>query len=395
MPILAEANRVKFSLFEEATFGVIPTGTKLQDLRITSENLKQDTDSTASNELRFDRQRSNLIRTGLRANGGFEFEFSYGSFDSLWQALLFSAPWTNVISVAAGLSDVTVTSGTKTYTSPTGWANVPPAGSWVLFSGFPANSAANGLKKVASSNANDIVVEQAVDTEAPGPAITADQGAQIVNGATKRSFTAELDFTDLAPATLGKFRHHTGLVPNTAELNVQTNGIITGSFGFLGSRELSAAVTAGDGANTLATTTQPMNAIENVIAVLESGQAIDITDFTLRVNNNLGERLRVGTLGAFDIRAGTIDVEGTLEGYYEDSLLIDKYLNWANTSLVLQFLDAAGHRYLIEVPRCKFSDGTRNATGINTDIKTPLSWTAFAHETELVTLKWYRWPAAA
>lgn len=75
-----------------------------QIMRHTGESLKQDTTVVTSEEIRSDRQIADIIRTGVGASGGVDFELSYGTFDDYLQAVLFSAGWSTEVTLPSALS---------------------------------------------------------------------------------------------------------------------------------------------------------------------------------------------------------------------------------------------------------------------------------------------------
>ncbi|KKK75474.1 hypothetical protein LCGC14_2873330, partial [marine sediment metagenome] len=66
---MGNANRVKVSYVVESSFGVAETGSNLQTLRLTNESLVHDMATTTSEELRSDRQISDIARIGLSTSG--------------------------------------------------------------------------------------------------------------------------------------------------------------------------------------------------------------------------------------------------------------------------------------------------------------------------------------
>lgn len=87
---MSDANRLRLSYVEETSWGVTPAAPTLKALRFTGESLEANADFTSSNEIRDDRQVSDVIRTNFGAGGDVNFELSYGAFDDLLAALLFS-----------------------------------------------------------------------------------------------------------------------------------------------------------------------------------------------------------------------------------------------------------------------------------------------------------------
>lgn len=100
------ANGAAFIVGDDFAFTVEKAD--LQVMRITGESLKQDTTVVVSEEIRSDRQIADIIRTGVGASGGIDFELSYATFDDFLQAILFSDGWSTEVtlpSAPSALSD--------------------------------------------------------------------------------------------------------------------------------------------------------------------------------------------------------------------------------------------------------------------------------------------------
>ncbi len=62
---MGDANRVQVSYVQESTFGAQETGSNLQILRLNNESLVHDKATTVSEEMRADRQVSDIVRIGV------------------------------------------------------------------------------------------------------------------------------------------------------------------------------------------------------------------------------------------------------------------------------------------------------------------------------------------
>ena len=69
MAELQSTNRVKLSKVRESTFGVTPTSPVFKTQRQTSSSLALNPQTVVSNEIRSDRQVTDLILVGLQAGG--------------------------------------------------------------------------------------------------------------------------------------------------------------------------------------------------------------------------------------------------------------------------------------------------------------------------------------
>ncbi len=385
---VSDTNRVQLACVEETSFGVKVTGSNLQILRHTGETLKQETGIQVSQEIRSDRQIADVARTSIHASGQINYEMSYGAYDDLLAAALMSAGWSSPETVGPITTIAAVATGNTFTDSGNGLADLD-VGQWIKVSGF-SNAANNGFFKLVSVAAGEIQVSGGtlVD-ESASPSVTITQGGQIVNGTTKTSFNIERTFSDLT----GELSLFTGMMVDTLSLNAALNAMITGSVGFIGSREESLAASGGTGYDAAATG-EVMNGVDDITGLLEGGAVLNAQSVSFTLANNLRAREKLGHLGAFDMGTGTVNVTGTLEAYFESATLFDKYLNYTATSLSLVLLDGAGNAYVIDLPNARFTDGSRQAGAQNQDVLANLSFQAFRHATEAVTIRIARFPAA-
>ena len=93
---MSSANRVQLSFAQETNWNVMPTAA-FQILRYTGESLNSNLQTIASNEIRDDRSISDLIQVSRTSGGGFDFELSAGSYDSLLEGALFGNWTSNVL----------------------------------------------------------------------------------------------------------------------------------------------------------------------------------------------------------------------------------------------------------------------------------------------------------
>jgi len=376
---------------EDSTWGTVPASPTLQNLRFTGESLKQDTDSVASREIRSDRQVTDFIRTGVRANGSINFELSYGTYDDFMRAGLLSAAWTSPVTVIA-TSAVDVTAASNKFEPHTGtWTATPAAGTWIKTSGF-SETGNNGYFKVASATSGEIVVtcknSTLANENASAASITG--GAYIVNGTTTadNSFSIERKHSDIASV----FEYWTGMMIPSFSMEVPANGLITGTFDFLGKREYSATATIGTGYDT-ATTTDVMNCIDDVDAFFINEAAYDITGFNFATNNNLRERLEVATLGAVSVGAGKFGVSGGIKAYFEDNTELDYYRDWTTTNCALS-VTKSSNTYIFDWPTMKVKAGSAPATGENTDLIADMEFESYMDSAESITMRVSKFPAA-
>lgn len=388
---MSDANRVKLSYVGEgAAFGVAKAAT-LKVLRHTGESLKQDTTVIVSEELRSDRQIADIIRTGVGASGGINFELSYGTYDDFLKAILCSANWSAEKSKTA----TTISASSVDNCLRDSEAGFITAGfvrnQWIKISGFTTTALGNnGFAKIVSVDSDEMILSNKIlISKSAGDEVTIQMGSQIKNGTENLlSWNIERQYIDLDPDVFSLF---TGMCLNTLSLDIPADGTIKGTMAFLGSLEDSLNASAGVGYAD-ASITKIMTGANHVDQILENETEIGILSFTLNITNNLRQRLQVGTLGATSVGTGTIEISGSISLYLSDAILFDKYLDQTPTSLAIAVTDGVGNSYLIEIPAIKLVDGSRPAGGLNTDVVGDFEWRACLSDAESISIRITRFP---
>ncbi|UOF80022.1 putative major tail structural protein [Caudoviricetes sp.] len=379
---MSDSNRVNLAYVKEVTYGTIP-GTQMKNLRFTSESLGQDTDSTSSQEIRSDRQVTDLVRTNIKSSGELNGEMSYGAHDDFMEWGLQSAAWSAAVVTAASPTSLAigVASGVATITRVTGSFTTDGfvVGGFIYTTNF-TNASNNGMfgPILSVGGTTMTVAAGAMIAETADSNATCQQINTIANGTTANSFFVEKQFQDLS----NKFARYRGQMVDGFKMQFGATEIATCGFTMMGIREESSAVTGGTGTNLAAATGNVMNGIDNVNSFLEGGTAqTGILSLNLQVANNLRARNQIGTLGAVSIGSGTVAVTGTMQAYFTSETLVDKYLNWTQSSIRLVTIDAALDYYLFDLPAVKYSNARRVASGLNQDVIMDMAFTAFMHPT--------------
>lgn len=390
---LAASNRVGLRFKPEATFGVPVTASACYAIRMTGESLTYDLKTTTSNEIRSDRQITDLPVVDAESNGGKNFELSYAEYDSFIEAVL-QGTW-NVFGVngvsAAIPTSATFAASTLTAGAATSGASIftnLAQGQWVKIAGSTI-SGQNIWAQVSTSVAPTSTVLTFQGT--PFTALTGNGGAavtvsaaRVTNGTTQRSITLEENFGDIT-----QFLTYKGQVVNKMSLSMKPGSIITGNFDFLGQGMTSQATSLLHATVTPSTTNGVMNAVNNVSNFLEGGAALSNTfvqGLTLDVNNNLRGQDAIGTLGNVGIASGTFSPSGSLDLYFADATQYQKFLNNTSTSLSFRLNDASLNGYVFTFPNVKYSGGKINAAGINQDVPVNLTWQALRDTVSGVTM---------
>lgn len=396
----------------EVSWGVTPDPAAFTEMRFTSESLSYGIQTKSSDEIRSDRQLSDLILTGAEATGGINYELSYGTYDPFLAAALMSAGWSTPVVVAAATDIAAVTLGNKYTSTSTDFAAVGAyivPGQWLKVSGF-ANAANNGYKRVISVAAGvlEVAVGEIALVDAAATLAITMKGSRIRNGVTESSFTLARHHADVG---VEQMFIYTGMVVDSMDMKLAAGSIITGAFNFKGKQEKLAQKTGaylalyeqvlgtGEKAGPVAaSTTQIINAVSNVANVIE-GSSLDamagvyINSLDVSIKNNARGLTAVGSLGSVDMGYGRCDVTGNMKAYFINNTLYDKYINNARSGLSFRIFDGAGNTYIVTIPTIEFNSAKVNAGGGNQDITVDIGWTGLMHTTQLNTIQIDRFPA--
>lgn len=194
----------------------------------------------------------------------------------------------------------------------------------------------------------------------------------LANGTTLKSYTLEGEFSDITQFLILK-----GCRVGQVSLSFRNQATVTGTIDFTGKVASIAQVTAGTGAATAATTTDVMSAV-NVSGFTEGGSSTEVLAWDLTINNNVRTQPILGTAASSmkGIGLGRFVVTGSLETYFADETLYEKYLDFTATTHALTVADAAGNTYVFSLPRVRYTDGNPDVTGNDTDVILPQAFQA-------------------
>ena len=94
---MANTSETRLAYVAESTWGTTPATPAFQISRFTGEGLTPSINTTTSEELRQDRNITDLIQTGQTAGGNVDFELSFGAIDDLLESVLYSTWVSDVI----------------------------------------------------------------------------------------------------------------------------------------------------------------------------------------------------------------------------------------------------------------------------------------------------------
>lgn len=379
----ADTNQVQLRYSTETAWGETPSTPTMQDIRITSESLIHNKNTVLSEVIRNDRLRDSLVEVAVNAEGDIGIEMSFGDtgaatteLDDMWEAL-FQSTFTTITDASL---DVTVVATARTFTDA-GATFVTAGfliGHWVRFAGF-TNAGNNGVFQIETVTETVITVTTASADDSgglvneTGPAMGVTATAKVIRvGTTPTSLLIEKEYSDVT-----EFVYFTGMRVGSLSMSVEAESIATGTLTFQGKEGFSQATTIGDGSPAAASSDTSLNATSDVGGLQEGGTNLTtaLRSVALEMNNNLRPKPQVGDRSPVNIGLGFVDVSGTIEAYFEDNVLYDKFLQHTGTSLSFKLIDpVTGSTMVWTVPNLFFSSGNPTTSGGNDDVILPMEF---------------------
>lgn len=217
----------------------------------------------------------------------------------------------------------------------------------------------HGMRSV-SGDINIEFASQDFDTLVEGAFCGTWAADVLTTGTERRSFTVVRQFTDLEAADK-PFHIFTGVEYNSFNLTVTPNSIVTATFGVIGQDlALSETEITGSTYDTL-TNDCPFDGFTGT--VLEGGATIGIvTEISLTLENGLEPRPVVGDDKTLEPTIGMSMVTGNLTVYFEDSEMLEKFINETASSIEFS-LEHSGKTYTFEMPSVIYTGGQPDVAG--------------------------------
>lgn len=367
----ATSNRTGMHYILESVIGTTPATPALIELRYTGEGINFDVETTVSDEIRSDRQITDLVPVSQTSSGNIDIEFSFGAYDPLLEGALFAEYSTQVgIDAATTIS----TDADGILDSANGLGNIV-VGQWIKVQGFVTNSGENNaVYRVLTAAVGEVTVDPApASVESAGPTVTI-TGQMLRNSTTVKSFTIQKRFND---ATIPEYNNFTGMHVNGLSLNFESGAILGGSFDFIGLTGVLTSTQIAGATDVPAATSDVMNAVtdlQNIEFDDTDTAACTITSMTVDVANNLRAQNAIGSLASCGIGVGRFEVTGAISLFFQDSTEYDKYTGNTAFKLSMRAEDVSGQAYVFTFPRIKYESMTLASGGTDTDIVLEGSW---------------------
>lgn len=347
---LAQIRRIK-----EATFGVTPVAGNGGNLRVTGESFNFDVKKEESKELRADRQIGYVVPVSAGATGGFNFHLSYGEYDPEMESALqstFTVYGTNGVGTPfAGTFTATTIVPDANPTGSSAFTNLV-RGQWFRLQSTSGPNSGKFFK--VSSTVTPTAALITLDASTPAVVSAAEAGcviqtSRLTNGIAQTSFTYEKEYPDV-----GQFFAFKGMTPGKMMLNFVAAALTDGSFEFMGKNSVRGTSTIMPGTTAASRTGEIQSGATGVGQLWEAGVPLSSTfikSLNLTLDNVQRSQEAIANYGYVGIGSGTLAVTATMEAYFANGDLYDKFLNNVYTSIVVGTQDPAGNGYIMTLPR--------------------------------------------
>jgi hypothetical protein len=170
----------------------------------------------------------------------------------------------------------------------------------------------------------------------------------IKNGVTLNQFSIEKGFADVP-----FYQVFSGMAVNTFTLNLQGNSPVTAAIDFMGTGYTQGTTTLDPA---------PIDAVQGGLfdsytgEIKEGGVTVaDVMSLTLSINNNLTPAFVLFNENVAEIIDGRCNVEGTVQLYFQDSTIYNKFANDTESSLEFTLKSNATDGYTFKLPRIKYT----------------------------------------
>ncbi|GAA4652082.1 phage tail tube protein [Kistimonas scapharcae] len=175
-------------------------------------------------------------------------------------------------------------------------------------------------------------------------------------GTTRRSFTVERHFADI-----GQYHRFSGVELNGFSLSMAPNSMVTGSFTTVGKGMATATAAITGAIYADPTAGVPFDSFSGALKVDNAASAV-VTSIELSLENGLEALFVIGSAETLQPSIGRCNVTGSMSVYFEDSSMIDRFINETETALEFT-LAGDGGSYTFTLPRIKFGSGAPEVSG--------------------------------
>lgn len=176
-------------------------------------------------------------------------------------------------------------------------------------------------------------------------------------GVTRSSLTVEAGNTDI-----NQFQQYTGVIVDKMTLAVPVTGVVTAKFSMIGKQQTNSTSTIDTTPGiTAAGEYEPF--VHNAGTFKEGGSTVGyLTSIDMTIDNGNTANFSLGSNYARDLSVSFTKITGTVNAWFEDVVMYNKFLN--NTASSIDFTLTDGTNTLeIKLPAVTYTGATRTITG--------------------------------
>lgn len=240
---------------------------------------------------------------------------------------------------------------------------------------------AGGFYQIVSLTDDAIVVDRAVPVVPAGGKVTI-KGSMLRNPGTSAEITPQSCTVETGFQDVDQYFSVDGLRCGSIEMEVSSGSIITGQSTFQGRETKRSAVEKLTGASYTvleAPVTEVVSATANVGSLSVNGveQSTAIKSIQFSIDGNLRNQQAVGSKFPIGIAAGRLNLTGTIEAYFADGEMYDRFINHETVSLAFPIIDQDKNTYYFTIPAFKVSSDPIAPGGLDQDVMESMEFTAF------------------
>ena len=151
--------------------------------------------------------------------------------------------------------------------------------------------------------------------------------------------------------------YYRGCKVSSMNFNFATGSILNGSFNIVGLTEEATSTAISGETVTNVPAYSIMNSVSSIGTVYLEGVSLGTCSFQsldLTYDNQINAAKSIGTLGACDTASFSVQITGSVEVYFQDLSLYNKFLNAESFGVTIILTDGDGNSIGLNMPKCKF-----------------------------------------
>lgn len=371
-------------------FGTTMAAGNGTNVNMTSETFNFDQKYEMSKVLRADRAPAGHTLVSMSSGGALNAEHQYVEYDKFYEGVM-GNEWTvyGTNGASAAIGTLTLASGSLTAgVAPTGndaftglhkgqWIKVIPAtgASATVKEYFRRRAFRLHLSTAATTTVLTLDASTPIDTAIAGASLSGAKiaSSRLYNGTTMWSYNIEIAHEDISV-----YRLYRGQIPGKINWKLTIGQIVNGSIEFMGKDMADPATSTFMGTPVAVQPYGQANATRGVFDIIEGGVSVSATTYIksgeFTVDGSLRMQEAIGVMGAAGIAPGTFRVSGTLEVYFANKTIYEKFLQGNKSSLCIPILDNDGNGYVYYFPYVQYTAAKVNATGQDQDAVLSMSF---------------------